>query len=124
MGQIEKTKLLTRKSVARLFDLFEEKGVESVDERDHPGPISKVTREMRAWIYEQVTNAVEICNASTLSESLEKKFEIYIRPNTLLLHLHDMNISWQRTRYIVSGTPDPEYHSQVSEGLPTLKRGL
>lgn len=122
--QIEKTGVLTRKSVGLLLDRFEVMGVEAVRDRDRPGRTSMVTEDIKRFIARKISEDTEAWNASTLSEAIEQEKGISILPCTLMLQLKNMGLKWQRSRYVVAGKKDFERYQEVKAATEVQKRGL
>lgn len=121
--QIEKSGVLSRKSIGLLLDRFEVLGVEAVRDRDRPGRTSMVTEDIKRFIAQKISDDTTAWNASTLSEAIEQEKGISILPATLILQLKQMGLKWQRSRYVVIGQKDFEQYQEVKSGIETLKRG-
>lgn len=121
--QIEKSGVLSRKSIGLLLDRFEALGVEAVRDRDRPGRTSMVTEDIKRFIAQKISDGTEAWNASTLSEAIEQEKGISILPATLILQLKQMGLKWQRSRYVVVGQKDFEQYQEVKSAIETLKRG-
>ena len=63
-------------------------------------------------------------NATQLAEALKEEFGLVVTPEAVRQHLHSMDYSWKRTRYVPNKPPDPEAEREAREELEELKKGL
>lgn len=120
---IERSGILSRKTLGLLLERFATQGVECVLERVHPGRSSAFTPEMQALVLQWVTADEQVWNCATLSEALQRETGVLLQPDALRLQLRKLNLSWQRTRYVVAGQPDPGVKALYDQHFEVLKRG-
>ena len=97
-------------SVSSIYDWlsrYREGGEEALDTRLSPGAAVVITEEMDDWLKDTVLNSTPVdhgydtvlWNRDILAELLKQHFGIVVAGNTVSLHLHKMNLSYQRPCY-------------------------
>lgn len=121
--QIEKTGVLSRKSIGLLLDRFETQGLGAIKDWDRPGRTSMVSEDIKRFIAQKISDETVAWNASTLSEAIQAEKGVDIPSWALLTQLKKMGLKWQRSRYVVVGKKDFEQYQEVKTATETLKRG-
>jgi transposase len=109
-------------SIARDFDRWAERGVEGLADGTAPGNPPRISGTMREFMEEKLRQE-RTWNATQLAEALEEEFGLSLTPEAVRQHLHSMNYSWKRTRYVPNKPPDPDEEREAREELEALKRG-
>lgn len=122
--QIEKSGVLTRKSIGILLTRFEEMGLQAVQDWDRPGRASIVTEDIKRFIARKISDDTTAWNACTLSEAIQEEKGVEIQSWALIAQLKKMGLKWQRSRYVVSGKKDFEQYQDVKSATEVLKGGL
>lgn len=110
-------------SIGRDLDRWEERGFEGLADGTAPGNPPRITREVRAFVEERLSEE-RTWNAAQLAEAVEERFGIGVTPEAVRQHLNAMGYSWKRTRYVPSKPANPEEEREAREELEGLKKGL
>jgi transposase len=109
-------------SIARDFDRWSERGLESLADGRAPGNPPRITGEMKEYMEEKLSEE-RAWNATQLAEALGEEFGLVVSPEAVRQHLLSMGYSWKRTRYVPNKAPDPDEEREAREELEALKRG-
>lgn len=116
--------MMSTNAVRRTIHLYREGGLEALKERDHPGRASRLTPEVAQDVVQLLAQNDRTWNARTLSDHLEQEYGIVLKRSALTTQLHHLNLTWQRTRYVVAGQADPTEKAEFKAQLETVKKGL
>lgn len=109
-------------SIGRDFDRWERRGVAGLADSSAPGNSAIIGEAARAFLRERLAED-RTWNAPQLADAVAEQLKVRVDPETIRRHLHEMNYSWKRTRYVPGHTPDPQAEHAARAALETLKRG-
>ena len=92
-------------------------------DRKAPGNPARISGEVREYMEGRLKEQ-RTWNATQMAEAIEERFGVMVTPEAVRQHLHSMEYSWKRTRYVPSKEPDPKEEHETKEKLEELKRGL
>jgi transposase len=122
VGQIAAYTGRSDTSIGRDFDRWERSGVAGLADRPPPGNSSILGEADRTFLCERLAEE-RTWNAPQLADALVEQLKVRVNPETIRRHLHEMNYSWKRTRYVPTHAPDPQAEHAARAALETLKRG-
>jgi transposase len=109
-------------SIGRDFDRWERGGVAGLADSSPPGNSAIIGDTARAFLCECLAEE-RTWNALQLADALAEQLKVRVDAETIRRHLHEMNYSWKRTRYVPTHAPDPQAEHAARAALETLKRG-
>lgn len=109
-------------SIGRDFDRWERRAVAGLADSPAPGNSALIDETARAFLRERLAED-RTWNAPQLADALAEQLKVCVEPETIRRHLHEMNYSWKRTRYVPAHAPNPQAEHAVRAALETLKRG-
>ncbi len=109
-------------SIGRDFNRWERRGVAGLADSPPPGNSATIDEVARAFLCERLAED-RTWNAPQLADVLAEHVKVRVDPETIRRHLHEMNYSWKRTRYVPAHAPDPQAEHAARAALETLKRG-
>lgn len=109
-------------SIGRDFDRWKRRGVAGLADRPPPGNNAIIGEAARAFLRERLAED-RTWNAPQLADAVAEHVKVRVDPETIRRHLHKMNYSWKRTRYVPTHAPDPQAEHAARAALETLKRG-
>jgi transposase len=115
--------LLTAPRVRRILHLYQQSGLNALEERVHPGRQSRLTPEILADVRERLESGERTWNSRTLAEYIAQKHNVTIGRTALRDQLRAAGMSWQRTRYVVAGQADPEQKAAFRDDREAVKKG-
>lgn len=121
--QIARASHLSRASVYNVLNRFLHRRLEGLFDLERRGRVPILTPQMQARVLELARDEAEGHNARTIAEILEREFGVKVPRTTLGDHLRRLGLSWQRSRYVPGGEPDPELMAETVSRLDGLKRG-
>jgi transposase len=121
--EIARTSHLSRSSVYSALKAFLHQRLASLFERDRPGRRPRVSPEMEVALLELVCDQERGHTIGSLRAALLERFSLDVPRSTLNDHLRRMGLSWQGSRYVPGGQPEPEMTVETVLRLDTLKGG-
>ncbi len=106
VGQITTHTGRSDTSVGRDFDRWERRGVAGLADSPPPGNSATIGEVARTFLRERLAED-RTWNAPQLADVLAEHVKVRVDPETIRRHLHEMNYSWKRTRYVPGYAPDP-----------------
>lgn len=124
---IIKISRLSRATVYTLLKRFKLERLNALFDQPHPGRLAAFTDAMRDRVLEWVRSEDRGYNTAEITIELNTVFaDKLARPlgrAAVYYHLRRMGLTWQRSRYVPGGTPDPVLAAETVELLDGLKRG-
>jgi transposase len=109
-------------SIGRDFDRWERRGVSGLADNPPPGNSAIIGKAARAFLHERLAEE-RTWNAPQLADAVAEQLKVRVDPETIRRHLHELNFSWKRTRYVPAHSPEPQAEHSARAALETLKRG-
>lgn len=109
-------------SIGRDFDRWERRSLAGLADSPPPGNRAIMGETARAFLRERIAED-RTWNTPQLADALAEQLKVRVDPETIRRHLHEMNYSWKRTRYVPGHVPDPHAQHSARAALETLKRG-
>lgn len=122
-AEIARTSHLSRAAVYAALSAYRQQRLASLFELERPGRAPSVTPAMEAAIDELLREEERGYTATSLGEALFERFGVRLVPATLYGHLRRMGYTWQRSRYVPGGQPEPEMAAETVSRLDALKGG-
>ncbi|CAA9568442.1 MAG: hypothetical protein AVDCRST_MAG86-1301 [uncultured Truepera sp.] len=122
VGQITAYTGRSDTSIGRDFDRWERRGVAGLADSPPPGNNATIGEAARAFLRKCLAED-RTWNAPQLADALAEQLKVRVDPETIRRHLHEMNYSWKRTRYVPAHAPEPQAEHAARAALETLKRG-
>lgn len=122
VGQIAAYTGRSDTSIGRDFDRWERHGVAGLADRPPPGNSATIGEAARVFLCECLAED-RTWNAPQLADAVAEQLKVRVDPETIRRHLHEMNYSWKRTRYVPAHSPDPQAEHSARAALETLKKG-
>ncbi|GGJ77581.1 hypothetical protein GCM10008939_22040 [Deinococcus aquiradiocola] len=92
-------------------------------ERVHPGCSSAMTAETGQQLLARLRQDDQVWTARTVANWLEQEHGVALHPSTVRRQLLKLGLTWQRTRYVVAGRPDPQQQTEFLESVQDVKKG-
>lgn len=124
LDEIARTSHFSRTGVYYVLRRFLERRFEGLFDRERPGRAPVLTPEMRSRVLVLARDEKHGHNARTIAEALLAEFGIEVARTTLNDHLRRLGLTWQRSRYVPGGEPEPEMAAETVSRLDALKGGL
>ena len=109
-------------SIGRDFDRWKRGSVAGLANSPPPGNSATLGEAARAFLRECLAED-RTWNAPQLADVLAEHVKVRVDPETVRRHLHEMNYSWKRTRYVPTHAANPQAEHAARSALETLKRG-
>lgn len=122
VGQIAAYTGRSDTSIGRDFDRWERSGVVGLADSPPPGNSAIIGEAARAFLRERLAEE-RTWNAPQLVDAVAEQLKVRVDAETIRRHLHEMNYSWKRTRYVPAHSPDPQAEHSARAALETLKKG-
>lgn len=108
-------------SILRDFQRWEESKIEGLSDGKAAGQRSPLGEAEKAYLRERLSEE-RSWTASTLAESVNKKFKLTVNRESMRVCLLAMGYTWQRQRYVPVKTPDAKRLSEAKETLEGFKK--
>ncbi len=109
-------------SIGRDYNRWQRSGVAGLADSPPPGNSAILGEAARTFLRERLAEE-RTWNTPQLADAMAEQLEVRVDPETIRRHLHEMNYSWKRTRYVPAHAPEPQVEHAARAALETLKRG-